>query len=281
VSGIATKARHRSRDARAAATLAAAAAAYGLFEAQRVECVRIDVPIHGLPGELDELSILHLSDLHLGSVSLNQRALAKAVRFAAAAQPDLVAITGDLLARRSGEATLQRALRCLPARHGRFAVLGNVDVSDTRDPFSGEARVASLAPAAQLLENEAVELEIRGKRVLVAGAGPDARGAPAATGDADLRILLAHFPETFDDLPVGAFHLVLSGHVHGGQICVPYPGGKIRFGGFDLRPRYPQGTFVRDGATLVVSRGTGTTFVPFRFFARPEASLLVLRGAVP
>jgi predicted MPP superfamily phosphohydrolase len=281
VSGIARKARNRSRGPRAAATLAAAAAAYGLFEAQWVECRRIDVPIHGLPGELDGLSILHLSDLHLGSVSLNQRALAKAARFAAIADPDLVAITGDLLARRSGEASLRRALHCLPARHGRFAVLGNVDVSDTRDPFSGGARIASLAPPARLLEDEAVELEIRGKRVLVAGAGPEAREAPAPAGNADLRILLSHFPETFDDLPAGAFHLVLSGHVHGGQICLPYPGGKIRFGGFDLRPRYPQGAFVRDGTTLVVSRGTGTTFVPFRFFARPEAALLVLRGAVP
>jgi hypothetical protein len=90
-----------------------------------------------------------------------------------------------------------------------------------------------------------------------------------------VRILLTHYPEIVDRLSPGAFPLVLAGHVHGGQICVPYPGGKLSFG--DLRPRYMEGLFRLGGTTLVVSRGTGTAFVPFRFFARPEVAELVLR----
>jgi predicted MPP superfamily phosphohydrolase len=69
---------------------------------------------------------------------------------------------------------------------------------------------------------------------------------------------------------------VLAGHLHGGQICLPLPGGKLRFS--SLGPPYPEGVFQLDGTTLVVSRGLGTTFVPFRFCSRPQAAVLVLRA---
>jgi uncharacterized protein len=70
------------------------------------------------------------------------------------------------------------------------------------------------------------------------------------------------------------FHLVLAGHLHDGQITVPYPRGKLRL----AHPTfpYPRGLYRRPAATLHVSPGLGTTFVPFRFFARPEATELSL-----
>jgi predicted MPP superfamily phosphohydrolase len=265
-----------SRALRAAGAVASAALAWGLLEAQWVQCRRLAVGIPGLPPELAGLRILHLSDPHLGSVSLNAIALARAVSFGARSRPDLVAVTGDLLARQRGEEPLRRALAALRPTHGVFAVLGNVDLADTRDPFSSGG-VPALAPHAILLDDTAVALEINGRRVQVAGLSAESRYAPDAAladDDSDLRILLAHFPETVDRLPPGCFALALAGHTHGGQICLPYPGGKVRFGG--LQPPYPEGIFELGRTTLVVSRGIGTTFVPFRFCARPEASLLVL-----
>jgi predicted MPP superfamily phosphohydrolase len=259
---------------------AAASAAWGLFEAQWVQCRRLAVAVPGLPPELAGLRILHLSDPHLGSVSLNARALARAASFGARSEPDLVAVTGDLLARQRGEDVLRRMLAGLRPAYGTFAVLGNVDVADTRDPFSSGGGVAGLAPHATVLEDTAVSLEINGCRVHIAGLRPESRYAPdpaLADEESDLRILLAHFPDTVDRLPRGRFALVLSGHTHGGQICLPHPGGKVRFGG--LCPPYPEGIFEFGATTLVVSRGIGTTFVPFRFCARPEASLLVLEPA--
>jgi predicted MPP superfamily phosphohydrolase len=80
-----------------------------------------------------------------------------------------------------------------------------------------------------------------------------------------------------DRLVPGDYGLVLAGHIHGGQINLPTPWGTIRFGEFWPPPRYPDGTFSFGRSTLVVSRGTGTAFVPFRFLARPEAAELVLR----
>lgn len=263
----------------AAGAAAVGAAAWGLFEAQWVQCRRLAIRVPGLVPELAGLRILHLSDPHLGSLSLNGRALARAASFGARCRPDLVAVTGDLLARHRGEDGLRRALAVLRPAYGSFAVLGNVDLADTRDPFSSGG-VARLAPHATLLEDKAVLLEINGRAVQVIGLRPESCYAPdAGLADqaSDLRILLAHFPDVVDRLPPGLFELVLSGHTHGGQICLPYPGGKVRFGG--LRPPYPEGVFELGGTTLVVSRGIGTTFAPFRFCARPEASLLVLQPA--
>jgi len=65
--------------------------------------------------------------------------------------------------------------------------------------------------------------------------------------------------------------------MHDGQICVPYPGGKIRLA--HPRTRYTHGVYRRADTAMHVSPGLGTTFLPFRFFARPEATELVLRAA--
>ena len=91
---------------------------------------------------------------------------------------------------------------------------------------------------------------------------------------APLRILLAHVPEVVDALPAGSCSLVLAGHLHGGQICLPRPGGRIRLSHAEWP--YLEGVHRVGGTTLVVSRGTGTTLVPFRLLARPEVSLLRL-----
>jgi predicted MPP superfamily phosphohydrolase len=63
--------------------------------------------------------------------------------------------------------------------------------------------------------------------------------------------------------------------MHAGQIVLPYPGGKLRLA--HLRSRLTEGLYREGDVTLHVSPGLGTTLVPFRFFARPEATELVLR----
>ena len=271
-----------ARIVRGALVASAAGLAWGLFESQWIERRVLDVGMPDLPAALDGFRILHLSDFHLGSPSLNSRALRNAVDWADGLDSDLVAVTGDLVSSPRGEKVLLELLPRVAGRHGTYAVLGNHDVAITRDPFSGAREIDDLASAgAVLLRDEAVTLEIAGVRVQLVGT--DARAAMVgrshpwelADPDADLRILLCHFPDVVDRLPPGSFHLVLAGHLHGGQICLPTPAGKIRFA--NLGPPYPEGIFDVRGTTLVVSRGLGTTFLPFRFFARPECSQLVLR----
>jgi predicted MPP superfamily phosphohydrolase len=95
--------------------------------------------------------------------------------------------------------------------------------------------------------------------------------------DAPLRILLCHFPRALDYVDEGRWHLILSGHLHGGQIVLPYGFGRLLLA--HPSARYAQGVYRRGSTTMHVSAGLGTTFVPLRFFARPEATELVLRSS--
>ena len=261
------------------AAAAAAGLAWGHFEAGWVRLDTLACPLPGLPPELEGLRIAHLSDFHLGFPSRGRVAVERAVDWVEERQPDLTMISGDLLSRRSGEAELRSMLARMP---NCFAVLGNHDFALTRDPFSHPADVVDLEPAT-LLTDDARTIELRGKRVQIVGVDPRsyrrklARPEALADPAADLRILLCHFPEVIDRLPAGAFDLVLSGHLHGGQICVPWPGGRLRLA--HTRWTYIRGLYHRPAATLHLSAGLGTTFVPFRFLARPEATELILESA--
>jgi predicted MPP superfamily phosphohydrolase len=259
------------------ASVGAAGVAWGWFEAGwvRLRSTRVELP--GLPPELTGLRIVHLSDFHLGLPSRGARAVERAARWTAELRPDLVCVTGDLVSHPRGEPALHELLATLPPAH---AVLGNHDYGIARDPFAERTAPLELPPPHVLLADASATLELRGRRVQVVGVDPrtylDGRARPErlADGDADLRVLLSHYPRIVDRLQPGAFHLVLAGHLHDGQITLPYPRGKLRL----AHPRfpYPRGLYRRPAATLHVSPGLGTTFVPFRFFARPEATELVL-----
>lgn len=196
-------------------------------------------------------------------------------------RPDLVALTGDLLTHPRGEATLRRVVRLLP--EPTLAVLGNHDVAISRDPQARRSDLRELDPAT-LLRDEGRMLELRGRSVWVAGTDPRLivrsrrKVDPNSLArEADLSILLCHYPRVLEHLEPGAFDLVLAGHMHDGQICLPYPGGKVPLS--HPSAEYLAGIYRSRAATMHVSAGLGTTFVPFRFAARPEATELVLRRA--
>jgi uncharacterized protein len=238
----------------------------------------VEVALPRLPEELAGLRIAHLSDFHLGLPSRGALAVQRAVEWVEAREPELVVVTGDLVSRPRGEAELHEVLGRLG---GAYVVLGNHDVEHSRDPFSRAAGLTDLAPA-HLLVDEAVTVELRGKRVQLVGVDPRAyrkgTSKPWQLVDegADLRILLCHFPYVLDFLPPGAFDLVLAGHMHDGQISLPL-GRRRKYRFAHPRTRYAAGLYSRPAAAIHVSPGLGTTFVPFRFFARPEATELVLQ----
>ena len=257
---------------------AAAGLAWGHFEAGWVRLETLRCPLPRLPPELEGLRIAHLSDFHLGLPSRGVSAVERAVDWVETRQPDLTLVSGDLLSRRSGEPRLRRLLARMPRC---YAVLGNHDFALSRDPFSHPVDLFDLEPAT-LLTDESRVVELRGQRIQIVGVDPrsyrrnQARPARLADPGADLRILLCHFPDVIDRLPPGAFDLVLSGHLHAGQICVPWPGGRLRLA--HIRWRYVRGLYRRPTGTLHLSAGLGTTFVPFRFLARPEATELTLQS---
>ena len=235
-----------------------------------------ELPLRGLPPDLDGLRIAHLSDFHLGPPSRGVRAVERAVDWVAKRQPDLVCITGDLLSRPRAERQLLALLAKLPHP---FVVLGNHDHAISRDPFSRPVELDRLEHGTLLLDT-AVEVEERSARIEIAGVDPrtwlEKRSSGFADSNAGLRILLCHFPRALETVPVGRWHLILAGHLHAGQIVLPYGFGKLLLA--HPGAKYTEGVFEREGTTMHVSPGLGTTFVPFRFFARPEATELVLRS---
>jgi uncharacterized protein len=231
--------------------------------------------------ELDGLRILHLSDFHFGVPSPGIGAAWQAAVWARERQPDLVAISGDLLTHPRGEPLLRQLVRFLP--RPTFAVLGNHDIAFSRDPQARRSDLRELEPAT-LLRDDGRLLELRGRKVWIAGSDPRliVRGRSrvdpnSLARDADFSILLCHFPRALDYVDEGRWDLILSGHMHGGQIVLPYGFGRLLLA--HPSARYAQGVYRRGSTTMHVSAGLGTTFVPFRFFARPEATELVLRSS--
>jgi predicted MPP superfamily phosphohydrolase len=255
-----------------------AAAAYGWLEAGWLRQRVLEVPIDGLPEALDGLRIGHLSDFHLGArCSRGNGASARAVAWVSERRPDLVCVTGDLVSHPRGEKRL-RAL--LAALDHPFVVLGNHDIAVTRDPFSRAAELRDLERAV-LLRDAADTVEVRDERVRVVGVDPVAYRAHTSAPHELLEpgttfaLLLCHYPGVVRRLPAGSFDLVLSGHLHAGQISVPL--GRHRVTLAHPKARFVAGLYETPAGLMHVSPGTGTTFVPFRFFARPEVTELVLR----
>jgi len=261
----------------AVACLGASLLAYGWMEAGWLRRRVLEVAIADLPPDLDGLRIGHLSDLHLGApLSRGNRAARRAVNWVAERRPDIACITGDLVSHPRGEPLLRSLLSRLDAP---LVVLGNHDVAITRDPFSKAAELRDLERT-RLLRDEVAQLEARGIPVIVVGVDPESyrRGEtqlPPMGAVAPLKLLLCHFPGIVGRIPRGAFDLILSGHLHAGQICLPLPGRRITLA--HPRARFVAGLYETEAGIMHVSPGTGTTFVPFRFFARPEVTELVLR----
>jgi len=255
-----------------------AATAYGWFEAGWLRTRVLEVPLDALPEALDGVRIGHLSDFHLGApFSRGNRASERAAKWIAGRRPDLICITGDLVSHPRGE----RQLRALVAQLGRpLVVLGNHDVAITRDPFSRAAELQDLERA-RLLGDATEIVSLRGERVAVVGVDPESyqaeRALPVDVVDprATFSLLLCHYPRIVERVPGSSFDLILAGHMHAGQICLPLPRRHVTLA--HPRARFVSGLYETSAGTMHVSPGTGTTFVPFRFFARPEVTELVLR----
>ena len=260
-------------------SLAALFTATGYINARRTAAVRtVSVRLPGLPAALDGFRIVQLSDIHVGHTI--QRAYLQAiVDRANAQQPDLIALTGDLV---DGSVTELREhtapLGALRARHGVYAVTGNHEYYSGAAAWIAEWRRLGLVP----LLNEHRVIEHGGARLLVAGvtdysAGhfhPDHRSdAEAALAGAPvevaLKLLLAHQPRSATAAERAGFDLQLSGHTHGGQFLpwnwfVP------------LQQPFVAGLRQLGRLWVYTSRGTGYWGPPLRFGAPSEITLIRL-----
>jgi predicted MPP superfamily phosphohydrolase len=243
---------------------------------------RVEIRLPRWPRALDSLRIAQVSDLHIGPI-LGARFARRVVERVNALQPDLVAVTGDLVdgsARRlAGEVAPFAELR---APLGVYFVTGNHDYYSGARAWVEEVQRLGM----RALRNERVTLGEGEARFLLAGV--DDHHGHLVSGDSgeDLDralegaeaglpiVLLAHDPTTFKRASRLGVDLQLSGHTHGGQIW-PF-GWLVR-----LAVPFVAGLYRRGGAALYVSRGTGFWGPPMRLGAPAEITELVLRASPP
>ena len=229
--------------------------------------------VPNLPKELNGLRIAHLSDLHM-SGRLAAEYYEVVVASVNAWQPDLVAITGDIVEQAEWIERAGEILGRLRAASGVYFVLGNHDRKTDHDQIRRE-----LVAVGQIdVGGRSVELTLRGAQVLIAG--NELPWFPMhqeiSRDSAGLRLLLAHGPDQFAWAQKRGFHLMLAGHNHGGQVCFPLIGAIVAPSVSGTR--YAGGLFQQGDTLLHVSRGTGS-LSPLRWNCPPEIALLTLRTA--
>jgi uncharacterized protein len=290
--------RKRSLFAAGAAVATATLAYASLVERNLFTLRRCDVPV--LEPDAEPLRLLHLSDLHMMP---DQRRKQDWVAALAGTDPDLVVVTGDNMADPHAIPGVLRALGPLLTIPGAF-VFGSNDYRGPvwKNPLqyllpereyvqgvdlpSEDLRAALTAAGWADLNNARLVLKAGGRSVELVGVDDphiDRDDYPSVAGpvspDADLHLGVTHTPASriLDAMAEDGFALLLAGHTHGGQVCVPGYGALTT--NCDLPKAMAKGLHRRpDSDTwLHVSAGLGThPTAPIRFACRPEASVLTL-----
>ncbi len=252
------------------------------FGQRQLEVSRHEIGIDGWSGRL---RLLQLSDIHIGQ-NLEIDELSAFVERANRENPDLICLTGDIVD--GPHADVDRFfphLARLRARFGVIAVLGNHDF------YAGADRVADALQrhGMTVLRDRALTLDADGRSLHVIGL--DDRGVDWARGkqrDAVLTslldeaprdlptLLLVHRPDVFRQAAEWGVDLTLSGHTHGGQLAVPWFGGRRR-NFAEIVTVFDRGHFCIGDAQLYVNCGLGVTGQRIRLFTPREISVFDLR----
>lgn len=227
------------------------------------------------PNELPFLKFIQISDLHLKD---HNPALPALADFINSSKPDLIVLTGDSIEHRNGLPFLETFLNQLNYEIPKVAILGNWE-------YWGGVKIEKLKKLysrfnVQLLINQSTQLIIKDKKISIIGTDDWRCGTPdynlfmEGYEPGDFNLLLTHCPIYRDHIPKEIYDkaktdLVLSGHTHGGQFNLfgytpfkPYGSGK-----------YVKGWYKEKFPPLYVSKGIGTSRLPFRFGARAEITI--------
>ena len=229
-----------------------------------------------LPAAFEGFTLLHISDLHLDMHPDFPQTLIEKVR---QLKYDVCVLTGDFRARTCGpiQATLQALEKIRPYFHQPvYAVLGNHD--------SIRMVPAIEAMGIRVLLNESVALQRNGSAIYLAGIDDPhyyrADNLEKASEDIPLdvvSILLSHSPEMYRNATHAGFDVMLSGHTHGGQICLP--GGTPIMCNVACPRRYCRGAWRHNHLQGYTSVGSGASVVDVRLNCPPEITLHTLSNA--
>lgn len=239
-----------------------------------LEIVRREVGFPNLPAEWDGFRVLQLADLHLDLEPALTGRIFEALR---GLEFDQAVLVGDYHNRIGTDAdiSLGEMRKLIPALGpSPIGILGNHDFLE---------KVSFLEHCGlRILLNEVLSLERNGSRIWIAGVDDphffkshDLEKVRRAIPADEFSILLSHSPETYREASALGFDWMLSGHTHGGQICLP--GGFPVIRNADVPRPLLAGPWREGKMQSYTSRGTGACGVAARFYCRPEITLHELR----
>ncbi len=247
----------------------------GVRNALDIQLKRLELGFADLPAEFDGFRILQLSDLH---VDFLPEPLDAALDLIAGEEVDLCVLTGDYRKRVSGPfehimPAFEKLLTRLRAQHGVYAILGNHDCADMVEAFE--------ALGIDVMINQTRTIQRGQGQIHVTGTDDvhyyytDAARTALDSAPKGFKIALIHSAELADVAAEAGFSLYLSGHTHGGQICLP--GGLPIITHMSRHRRYASGLWRHGSMTGYTTTGIGVSGLPVRFNTRGEAVLITLR----
>jgi predicted MPP superfamily phosphohydrolase len=241
----------------------------------RILVKRNDVIFKKLPPLFNGFTILHLSDMH---VDMNEAAMQRLIELVGDMRYDLCVLTGDYRGKNFGpfEATLDGVARV--RAHLKEPIYGVLGDHDTIQMVPGLE-----AMGIRMLLNECEVIARGDQRIYLAGIDDahffrvdNIEKAASQIRKDEFSILLSHTPEIYRQAAHTDFNLLLSGHTHGGQICLP---GSIPIILDAVLPRrMGAGAWQYHNMTGYTSVGAGSSVVPVRFNCPPEITLHCLRS---
>ena len=254
---------------------------HGYNENRSLDVDELTIRLPDLPDNLDQLKIVHLSDIHFPKNRIDPDQLIKETQ---KADPDVIFLTGDLIDRSSSveDVPLAELIRSLSQIAPTYSVSGNHETSSRQLDQWNDIMTEN---GAVLLENNTHIATLSGEKIAIMGVkdGNQTSMIPLSEDIKELPILLlAHRPEFFPsyttDNPDIQPDVTFSGHAHGGQIRLPFIGGLFAPGqGFF--PKYTSGVYSSSqnaDQKLVVSRGIGNSLFPLRINNKPHFIVITL-----
>lgn len=247
------------------------------IEPNLIKVSNCKININDLPNYPSNFTIVHISDLHL--VNLEKKDLF-CINKINEINPDLIVITGDLIGNVHGINSTLAFINSLKSKHGIYGVFGNEEYQSLYYHHI-ETLVNSNVT---ILRNEYTKINLKNNQKLYIIGIDDPvfkrdnlEKSIHNLPDEGFKILLTHSPEITKIYPIdklNIFNLILSGHVHGGQVRIPFLGPLVI--PFGCERKYNSGLHKIGKASLLVNRGVGTCPLTVRFFCRPEIYVIKL-----
>lgn len=250
----------------------------GCRNAERVQLRHNHLPFHNLPSAFDGFTILHISDLH---ADMSQGAMRRLVEILPSLEYDLCVLTGDYRGETYGPfAECMKGMAAIRPhlKDPVYGVLGNHDT-------------IRMVPALEdmgirMLLNESVSITRGAERIHLAGIDDahyyrvdNFEKAAAGIPHREFSVLLSHTPEVYRQAAHADFDLLLAGHTHGGQVCLP---GAVPITLDSKLPRrLGAGRWKYHNMAGYTSMGAGSSIVAVRFHCPPEITLHHLQCALP